>query len=72
MFDVPCQYVRFSEYDWKLVPDHMNPPGWPALLWNATVYSLIAAFESSTISIAIYLHIQLFYLFKGRKTLYFW
>lgn len=72
MFLVPCQYVPLSEYDWKLVPDHMNPPGCPALLWNAAVYSMIAAFESSAICIAVYLHIQLFYLFKGKKTLYFW
>jgi hypothetical protein len=72
MFNSPCPYVYLSDYDWKLVPDYLNPPECPTIKWNATVYSLLAAFEGCTVCIAVYIHIQLFYTFTGKKSLYFW
>jgi hypothetical protein len=72
MFEAPCPYVSLADYDWKFSRTIEVPETCPAFIWNPFVYSLVAGFEGCTLCVAAYLHVQLFYTFKGKKTLYFW
>jgi hypothetical protein len=67
-----CGYVPLSQYDWTLLKPYKPNPGCSRLPWNATVYSLIAAFDAVTVWIGLELIVQLFMRFKRRGTLYFW
>jgi len=70
--ELPCGYVPLSQYDWTLLKPFKPNPGCSNLPWNATVYSLISAFDAVTVWIGLELIVQLFLRFQRRRTLYFW
>jgi hypothetical protein len=72
MFSAPCPYSSLSNYDWAYTKQIEGPSGCSALVWNPVVFFLFAAFQVCTIYIGVDLHVQLFYMFRKKKTLYFW
>jgi hypothetical protein len=72
MFSAPCPYAPLTGYDWAYTNIREVPPGCSALIWNPVVFFLLSAFQVCTIFIGVDLHMQLFYMFRKKKTLYFW
>jgi len=68
MFDSPCPYATLKEYDWHLGPGHYTPAGCPNFRWNPVVYSLLAAFESSTLTMAAFSSSSFFTYLKGGRS----
>ncbi|KAF2421087.1 hypothetical protein EJ08DRAFT_522801 [Tothia fuscella] len=72
MFSSPCPYSSFSDYNWSSTDQREPPPGCSTLVWNPVVFLLASSFQICTIFIGGDIHVQLFYRFRKKKTLYFW
>jgi hypothetical protein len=72
MFSAPCPYSPLASYDWAYTSLYEAPPGCSDVPWNPVVYFFLAVFQGCSLFMGVELLIQLFIMFRKRKTLYFW